>query len=200
MIVHEPPLIALGPAEYRRSSDDVAWGWARSKDSPARRWLPYGAYLLADGSEVLFNRDYCPLWRRGPVEAKHDEIIDYVARKWFFKAGFILGLAYPQFQREAEKRALAVLREWGVDRGVIPISRAYLYRAFDAEARLLYVGVSFNAMVRLSQHMRSASWFDEVTNIQIERFDSRVLAGRRRSPLPESSRKLSSARARCSTC
>lgn len=30
---------------------------------PSRLWLPYGAWTLADGSEVLFSRDYYPLWR-----------------------------------------------------------------------------------------------------------------------------------------
>lgn len=30
---------------------------------PSRLWLPYGIWALADGSEVLFSRDYYPLWR-----------------------------------------------------------------------------------------------------------------------------------------
>lgn len=30
---------------------------------PSRLWLPYGAWTLKDGSEVLFSRDYYPLWR-----------------------------------------------------------------------------------------------------------------------------------------
>ncbi|RZJ02106.1 MAG: hypothetical protein EON90_00480 [Brevundimonas sp.] len=30
---------------------------------PARLWEPYGYWTLADGSEVLFSRDYFPLWR-----------------------------------------------------------------------------------------------------------------------------------------
>ena len=31
--------------------------------APSRLWLPYGYWLLEDGSEVIFSRDYLPLWR-----------------------------------------------------------------------------------------------------------------------------------------
>lgn len=30
---------------------------------PARLWLPYGYWTLRDGSEVIFARDYLPMWR-----------------------------------------------------------------------------------------------------------------------------------------
>jgi len=30
---------------------------------PSRLWLPYGFWTLQDGSEVMFSRDYLPLWR-----------------------------------------------------------------------------------------------------------------------------------------
>lgn len=30
---------------------------------PSHLWLPYGYWTLADGSEVIFSRDYFPLWR-----------------------------------------------------------------------------------------------------------------------------------------
>lgn len=30
---------------------------------PARLWLPYGYWTLDDGSEVIFARDYLPMWR-----------------------------------------------------------------------------------------------------------------------------------------
>lgn len=37
---------------------------------PSRLWLPYGYWSLRDGSEVIFSRDYFPLWRidQGAVE------------------------------------------------------------------------------------------------------------------------------------
>lgn len=30
---------------------------------PLRFWIPYGVWTEADGSKVLFSRDYCPLWK-----------------------------------------------------------------------------------------------------------------------------------------
>ena len=30
---------------------------------PSRIWLPYGVWKLSDGSEVVFSRDYLPMWR-----------------------------------------------------------------------------------------------------------------------------------------
>jgi hypothetical protein len=33
---------------------------------PLRLWLPYGWWTLGDGSEVLFSRDYKPLWKASP--------------------------------------------------------------------------------------------------------------------------------------
>ncbi|MBF0633010.1 MAG: hypothetical protein HQL89_18780 [Magnetococcales bacterium] len=33
---------------------------------PLRLWLPYGWWTLMDGSEVLFSRDYKPLWKFDP--------------------------------------------------------------------------------------------------------------------------------------
>jgi hypothetical protein len=37
---------------------------------PSRLWLPYGYWTLRDGSEVIFSRDYLPMWRiaEGKVE------------------------------------------------------------------------------------------------------------------------------------
>lgn len=40
---------------------------------PSRLWLPYGAWTLNDGSEVLFSRDYYPLWR---IDGERVERID----------------------------------------------------------------------------------------------------------------------------
>lgn len=37
---------------------------------PSRLWLPYGYWTLRDGSEVIFSRDYLPMWRiaEGAIE------------------------------------------------------------------------------------------------------------------------------------
>ena len=47
-----------------------------------------------------------------------------------------------------------------------------LYRHWDAEGRLLYVGISISALARQIAHRADAHWWDEVTRITIERFSS----------------------------
>ncbi|VVP18264.1 hypothetical protein PS893_03689 [Pseudomonas fluorescens] len=51
-----------------------------------------------------------------------------------------------------------------------------LYRHFDAEKRLLYVGISLSASRRLSQHMRDSKWARTITSIEIEHFETRSQA------------------------
>lgn len=59
---------------------------------------------------------------------------------------------------------------------VIRPVRTALYRHFDAEGRLLYVGISLSAVQRLEQHKRSAGWFGEITRIDVEWWPMRELA------------------------
>lgn len=51
-----------------------------------------------------------------------------------------------------------------------------LYRHFDSEGKLLYVGISLNAVSRLAQHRLSAAWFMEIAKIEIEWHPSREAA------------------------
>lgn len=51
-----------------------------------------------------------------------------------------------------------------------------LYRHWDKDDNLLYVGISLSAVQRTSQHKRLAGWFPKVTKITIEHFDSREAA------------------------
>lgn len=43
-----------------------------------------------------------------------------------------------------------------------------LYRHFDKDGRLLYVGISLNAVARLAQHRGVAHWFRSIARIEIE--------------------------------
>jgi hypothetical protein len=56
-----------------------------------RFWVPYGRWTCADGREVLFNRDYTPIYERHPSQlgrvAQHDEWVPWVAQEWFFNDG-----------------------------------------------------------------------------------------------------------------
>jgi hypothetical protein len=56
---------------------------------PARLWLPYGIWTYPDGSEVVFSRDYLPLWR---IAGNGVERLDpwlwmqgWVKERWFAK-------------------------------------------------------------------------------------------------------------------
>ncbi len=51
--------------------------------------------------------------------------------------------------------------------------RHQLYRHFDKEGRLLYVGISLSAVARLAAHKGSAHWYDQITSVSIEQCESR---------------------------
>jgi len=46
----------------------------------------------------------------------------------------------------------------------------HLYRHFDADGRLLYVGASINAVRRLANHRDEAAWFERLARIEVEHF------------------------------
>jgi predicted GIY-YIG superfamily endonuclease len=49
----------------------------------------------------------------------------------------------------------------------------YLYRHFDKDGILLYVGISLNHMARLGQHKAASSWFEKIATVTIEQFETR---------------------------
>jgi len=51
----------------------------------------------------------------------------------------------------------------------------HLYRHYDKDDCLLYVGINFSAIERFSQH-RGATWFKEITTLEIEEFPDRESA------------------------
>lgn len=53
------------------------------------------------------------------------------------------------------------------------MTTTHLYRHFDAEGALLYVGISLSAVNRLSQHKDCSHWFDDIARVDIETFPSR---------------------------
>jgi len=58
---------------------------------PMRLYHPYGKWKCADGREVLFNRDYCPIWERSsdgiviPIEP--DVYVPYEDSEFYFNDG-----------------------------------------------------------------------------------------------------------------
>ena len=51
-----------------------------------------------------------------------------------------------------------------------------MYRHFDKNGKLLYVGVSYTTFERLMQHRAASDWFDRIVRIEIERFPTREAA------------------------
>lgn len=65
-----------------------------------------------------------------------------------------------------------------------------LYRFYNCDGDLLYVGMSLCAVTRLAQHKEKAPWFTQIARIEIENYDSgqecskaERLAIRREQPL-----------------
>lgn len=54
--------------------------------------------------------------------------------------------------------------------------RTALYRHFDKEGTLLYVGISLSALNRLAQHAVHSGWYKEITRVEMEWFDTRETA------------------------
>lgn len=51
-----------------------------------------------------------------------------------------------------------------------------LYRHFDSENKLLYVGISLSTFTRLSQHKDHSEWFKKIARVSIEHFETREAA------------------------
>ena len=51
--------------------------------------------------------------------------------------------------------------------------KTQLYRHFDADKKLLYVGISLSAFARLSQHKDHSQWFEQIKTVTLESFDTR---------------------------
>lgn len=45
-----------------------------------------------------------------------------------------------------------------------------VYKLYDAQDELLYVGFTARGFRRIDEHLREKPWFDAVTDIQFERF------------------------------
>lgn len=58
----------------------------------------------------------------------------------------------------------------------MPSDGTWLYRMFDEEKNLLYIGISKDAFVRFSQHERSKPWIDDVSSWTREKFNTRRAA------------------------
>jgi len=56
------------------------------------------------------------------------------------------------------------------------MTRTAVYRHFDADGRLLYIGCSHDPLYRFMGHKSASSWAHEVANISVQWFDDREAA------------------------
>lgn len=88
-----------------------------SKYRPLRLYLPYGVGILDDGTEVLFNRDYSPLWARSlsglvqEVDPASDLV--FTTTKHFY---FDRDAPYTKNGSANRQKCLDILSEWGVNK------------------------------------------------------------------------------------
>jgi hypothetical protein len=86
-----------------------------SQFKPLRLYLPYGRWTCKDGSEVLYNREYCPLWRR-----TKDGTVSAVSPAMDFRKegseGYFDDRSAPYYRGNAKRLmiCMAILNEWGV--------------------------------------------------------------------------------------
>ena len=80
--------------------------------------LPYGKWTCADGREVLFNREYQPIWQRRGNEvsaADPNEWVEWVEQAWFYddaKSPFPWGLRGSNMK--TRRYCAQILKDWGV--------------------------------------------------------------------------------------
>jgi len=55
-----------------------------------------------------------------------------------------------------------------VNAAVNPSNHQQLYRMYDADGLLLYIGISYSAIARFAQHRADKPWIGDVVRIQIE--------------------------------
>jgi predicted GIY-YIG superfamily endonuclease len=57
-----------------------------------------------------------------------------------------------------------------------PHGSCHLYRYFDSDGLLLYIGISFDFAYRLIQHQAKSIWFCDIARIDIEKYSTRQQA------------------------
>ena len=53
------------------------------------------------------------------------------------------------------------------------IMKTSLYRHFDNNGKLLYIGISLSFLNRLGQHAEHAHWFNSIKRVEVEHFETR---------------------------
>lgn len=105
---------------------------------PMRLFIPYGKWTCADGTEVLFNRDYCPLWARSldgeviPIDP--DTWINYVGESLYY---FNDGTTPWSGNEDVLAKGMEVLKQWGVENTNSPLLNLLPIAIETGEAEIL---------------------------------------------------------------
>lgn len=107
---------------------------------PARLWLPYGYWRLKDGSEIIFSRDYLPMWRTwgGRVERLDPWIwINDIAEQHYFASAVSTSKWHAGQNRDL---ALEHLNKHGIDN--IPTLTGIMPKLFLPDIETIHSAVN----------------------------------------------------------
>ena len=128
-----------GIKSFSRDQISVARDQSRKLEfNPMKLMLPYGKWICKNGSEVLFNRDYKPIWIKdesGVVYSvePHLWIRDIQEHVFFFQGG-----SEPwSGDKKSTSICLQVLKEWSVDNKVSKLMALLAKVALDGDIDIL---------------------------------------------------------------
>lgn len=109
---------------------------------------------------------------------------DYFTQK---EAAHYVGCSLKQLYAFCDKHNIHTIRINGFDKyrksdiadvmeSLFENDETELYRHYNSDGDLLYIGISISTMLRLSGHRKDSAWFKEIETIKIERFSSRRAA------------------------
>ncbi|MGD9649365.1 MAG: hypothetical protein AB7U41_01090 [Dongiaceae bacterium] len=105
---------------------------------PLRFIMPYGQWICDDGTKILHNRDYHPIWSMSPdgkVESPAPETwVRYSKEEWFFEDG-----TEPWTTKETKIKCDKILNEFGV-LGQLP-------KTMDLFEEIRSTGKSLNSII-----------------------------------------------------
>jgi hypothetical protein len=78
---------------------------------PMRIFVPYGKFICEDGSEVLFNRDYNPLWARNP----DGSVVALEPDTWVTHRNVVHFYGGGESSERVYAKGMPILKEWGVE-------------------------------------------------------------------------------------
>lgn len=109
-----------------------------AKFEPMRLFLPYGKWVCGDGSEVLFNRDYTPIWLKTPLgkvtSIDIDTWVDYKEKTEFYYGD---GDAPYRGNRSTFLKCTSVLEDWKTGRKKSQMREAFALAIETGNTKML---------------------------------------------------------------